>query len=347
MFMLLMIVSGNVRLFAQTPEIEIILFSDFQCPFCAKLSQPFRELQSEGVEGVRTSVQFRNFPLEMHADAALAHHAAMAAAKQGKFWEMHDLLFSHQSALKRDHLLNYAKTLQLHMDRFRADIESTDVNQAIQADIAEGTKRGINATPTFYINGRQYVGTRTLEQLKKLVRDERWRSEALSTITDDLLSQGPEDAPVRLEVFADLTSPVSIPALNIIQSFRRESTQPVRVQFRNFPLAFHPQAPLAHEAAMAAATQGQFWKFVDFILEHQDTIREQDLIAFASKVGLDPEQFSDSIQEHRYAPRVDADVELASQRGVRGSPVIFVNGKRIDGVPNLEILQAEIQPRTP
>src|SRR5262245_42469675 len=87
------------------PAIEIVLYSDFQCPFCQQFSQPFRKLQTEGIEGVPTKVQFKNFPLSIHPNAEIAHRAAMAAREQGKFWEMHDLLFANQTAVKREDFL--------------------------------------------------------------------------------------------------------------------------------------------------------------------------------------------------------------------------------------------------
>ena len=112
----------------------------------------------------------------------------------------------------------------------------------------------------------------------------------------------------------------------------------IRLQFRNFPLAFHPQAALAHEAAMTAAKEGRFWEFATYVLDHQDWLREQDLIAVAGRLGLDATKFEETIHDHRYAPRVEADVQAGQQRGIRGSPVVLVNGKRIDGVPSLKML---------
>ena len=82
-----------------TERVEIVVFSDFQCPFCAQFAAPIRELETKGIEGVATTVQFKYFPLSFHPDAQLAAQAALAAKEQGKFWEMHDLLFDHQEAL--------------------------------------------------------------------------------------------------------------------------------------------------------------------------------------------------------------------------------------------------------
>src|SRR4051812_45256214 len=85
---------------AKPPDVTVEVFSDFQCPFCGQFAAPVRELESKGVEGITMEVTFRHFPLSFHADAQLAHQAAVAAGNQGKFWEMHDLMFANQSALK-------------------------------------------------------------------------------------------------------------------------------------------------------------------------------------------------------------------------------------------------------
>ena len=174
-------------------------------------------------------------------------------------------------------------------------------------------------------------------------RSEHRRSRALAEITDELISKGPAAAPVTLEVFVDLQSPVSRPAVAVINDVMKRYPSAVRLQFRNFPLSFHPQAALAHEAAMAAAREGRFWEFAAYVLDHQDALREQDLIALAGRLGLDSQSFAETIREHRYAPRVEADVLAGFGKGIRGSPVILVNGRRIDGVPSLQILSEYVE----
>lgn len=319
-------------------RVEIVVFSDFQCPFCGQFAKPIRELMAKGVEGAPAAVKFKHFPLNFHPNAQVAAQAALAAGEQGKFWEMHDLLFANQSALQRNDLLRDAEKLGLDMDRFRKDLDSDRLKQAIERDKAEGAKLGVSGTPTFFVNGKEYSGTRSFEQLKELVQGVARRKRALSEITDNLMSRGPANARVTLEFFADLESPVSRPAVAVLEQVLSRYPSAVRLQFKNFPLAFHPQAGLAHEAAMVAARQGRFWEVAAYILDHQDGLREQDLVAYAGRLGLDETKFAETIQQRRYAPRVDADVEEGFKRGIRGSPVIFVNSKRIDGVPSLQIL---------
>lgn len=323
---------------APIPQIEIVVFSDFQCPFCAHFATAVRELQSRGIAGTQATVRFKHFPLNIHPNALLAHQASLAAAEQGKFWEMHDLLFAHPSAIGRENLMVYAKTLRLNLNRFRRDLDSGRIKQLIAADKLEGDKLGIQGTPAFFINGNRYSGTRTLDQLTSLVTAEQRRLQALSEITDGLMSKGPADAPVTLELFADLQSPVTRPAIDVLEAVLRKYPATVRLQFRNFPLSFHPQAGLAHEAAMTAARHGRFWDFATYILNHQNSLKEQDLIAHAGRMGLDQVSFAETLQQHRYAPRVETDLLAGLKRGIRGSPVVFVNGKRIDGVPSMRLL---------
>jgi protein-disulfide isomerase len=317
--------------------VQIVLFSDFQCPYCAQLAPSIRQLQSEAIE-LGATIEFRNFPLAMHSNAQLAHQAAMAAKVQGRFWEMHDLLFANQARLQRSDLLGYAARLRLDMTRFQTDLDSDGIRKMIAVDVEEGTRLGVSGTPTYTISGKPYSGTRTFDRLKDLITAARGRARALAEITDDLMSKGASKAPVMLELFVDLQSPVSPPAVAVVNQLLQRYPTSVRVQFRNFPLAFHPMAAAAHEAAMIAAHSGCFWEFSSFLLAHQDSLREQDLIAFAGRVGLDEAEFAETMRQHRYAPRVEADVQSGLSRGVRGSPAILVNDRRIDGVPNLEVL---------
>jgi protein-disulfide isomerase len=245
--------------------------------------------------------------------------------------------------MKRENLLEYAEQLGLDMNRFLEDMDSEPIKQMVERDKAEGAKANVDATPTVVIDGKAYSGSRTFPELKKMVQGDRLQRRAVLEIPDRLLSKGAPDAQVTLEFFADLESPVSRPALAALQQILDRYPAKVRLQFRNFPLVFHPQAPLAHEAAMTGAIGGHFWDFAAYLLDHQDSLREQDLIAYAGRLGLDETKFAEAMQKHRYAPRVDADLTQGQERGLRGSPVIFVNQKRIDGVPDLQKLTEYVE----
>jgi protein-disulfide isomerase len=256
---------------------------------------------------------------------------------------MHDLLFANQQKAQRDDLLGHAQTLGLDLDRFRRDLDSDRIKQIVEADTAAGLKAGVNGTPTFLVNGREYSGNRSFDQLAQIVLGEHRRARALAEISDTSMSLGPADAPVTLEIFADLQSPLSRPAIDVLTDVVKRYPSVVRLQFRSFPLAFHPQAALAHEAAVTAAKAGRFWEFITYLLDHPESLREQELIALAARLGLDRARFAQMLHEHRYMPRVEADLQAGVKKGIRGSPAVLVNGKRIDGVPTPQMLTQYVE----
>lgn len=132
----------------------IVVFSDFECPFCSAAHPALDRLVEEANGKLR--LVFKHYPLDGHPRARPAARAAIAASKQGKFWEMHDLLFSRQNALEPADLEAYAKELGLNLETFKKDLASEDVDRRIDADRAEGKKAGVQGTPTIFINGRRF-----------------------------------------------------------------------------------------------------------------------------------------------------------------------------------------------
>jgi protein-disulfide isomerase len=157
------------------------------------------------------------------------------------------------------------------------------------------------------------------------------------------MSKGPASAPVTVEFYADLESPVSRSASYVLDELTSKYPAAVRVQFRNYPLSFHPLAAMAHDAAMTAAREGHFWAMANYVFDHQESAREQDLIAYAGRLGIDTTKFAETLKSRRYSPRIDADLADGFQRGVHGSPVIYVNGNKIDGVPSLQSLTEYVE----
>ena len=132
-------------------KLTLIEFTDFQCPFCSRVGPTLKKVQE--VYGDKVRIAWKHNPLDFHKDAPLAHMASVAAYKQGKFWEYHDLLFANQKALKQDNLQEYAKQLNLDMGKFDKDLLDLDNNKKIDADKAEARSLGATGTPSFRING--------------------------------------------------------------------------------------------------------------------------------------------------------------------------------------------------
>jgi protein-disulfide isomerase len=150
-----------------TAPISLVEFSDFECPFCAITAPVVRQLLLAYPTQVRFA--FKHYPLPMHKESPLAHEAALAAADQGKFWEMHDLLFATQSKLTRDDLI--AKATQLHLDvpRFTRDLDTHRFKPQVDQDRQEGNRLGVDGTPYFFINGHAISGGADLQSFKHLI----------------------------------------------------------------------------------------------------------------------------------------------------------------------------------
>jgi protein-disulfide isomerase len=132
-------------------------FGDFQCPPCGALSEPINQLESDYQS--RLCVIFRHFPLSVHEHAHEAALASEAAGMQGRFWQMHDVLYREQSVWSkaadvRPLFNSYAATLGLNADRFSKDMESDAVKRRVAADQQQGTRLGVTVTPTIFLNNR-------------------------------------------------------------------------------------------------------------------------------------------------------------------------------------------------
>jgi len=151
-------------------ESKVLLeeFSDFECPACKAFEdQVLAALLPQYLDKVK--FQYKQYPLtSIHPYALKAAEAAEAAGAQGKFWEMHDKMFAVQnsdgSSLSVDNLKNYAKELGLDTNKFNTELDNSTYKGDVQNSVSEGTSRGVKATPTFYVNGKQISGD-TLEAI--------------------------------------------------------------------------------------------------------------------------------------------------------------------------------------
>jgi protein-disulfide isomerase len=144
--------------------VTLVEYGDYECPHCGRAHRVIKRIQEQ--VGRNLCFVFRNFPLtNIHPHALQAACAAEAAGLQDKFWEMHDLLFANQDSLEQEHLLEYAKALDLDLISFERDMSSEEVEEKINNDILSGVKSGVTGTPTFYINGVRHEGSYEYENL--------------------------------------------------------------------------------------------------------------------------------------------------------------------------------------
>ncbi|WP_224369184.1 DsbA family protein [Hyalangium versicolor] len=148
-------------------KVTVEVWSDFECPFCARGAETVKALREKYGDQVR--IVFRQNPLPAHKNARLAAIAAMAAHEQGKFWEFHDALFANQNALDRASLEALAGKLNLDVARFRRALDSSTWSNYLDTEVAEGQRRRLAGTPTFFVNGKAIVGARQMSVFEETI----------------------------------------------------------------------------------------------------------------------------------------------------------------------------------
>jgi protein-disulfide isomerase len=156
-----------------TAKITLVEFADYECPHCKRLQPVLRQIVDEFHNDVK--VYYKHYPLAQHTNARLAAEAAVAANKQGKFWPFQDKLWDKQDELSPAEIEKIAKESGLDMARFRADLASPAVKDRVQKDRMDGAALGLQATPTLYIDGREYTDPKDTESLREWIKEELGR----------------------------------------------------------------------------------------------------------------------------------------------------------------------------
>jgi protein-disulfide isomerase len=151
-----------------TAPVTLLEYGDYQCPYCGAAYPIVKEVQKR--LGGQLRFVFRNFPLaKMHPHATLAAEAAEVVGALGHFWEMHDMLYEHQSALAEADLVGYAGKLGVDRGKFSTELRRPAYAERVREDFASGVRSGVNGTPTFYINGVRHNGSYELEELLEAI----------------------------------------------------------------------------------------------------------------------------------------------------------------------------------
>lgn len=159
-----------------TALVTIVIWSDFQCPFCKRVVPTLEALESQYGSDLRLA--FRHNPLSFHMHAMPAARAAMAAHAQGKFWQMHDKLFENNKDLTEKNFNKWARELGLNVKQFKKDYADSSIERTIKDDQSAGIKLGARGTPAFFVNGRFISGAQPKENFAKIIDEELTKAKA-------------------------------------------------------------------------------------------------------------------------------------------------------------------------
>jgi len=358
-------------------KVTIVEWSDFECPFCSRVGPTLKQIKEAYPKDVR--VVFRHQPLSFHANAKPAAEASMAAHEQGKFWEYHDKLFANQRALDRASLERYAEELKLDMGKFKAALDSGKFRGKVEADAAAGAAVGANGTPTFFVNGREFVGAQPFDSFKRVIDEEMARADKLlaaGTKRDGLYaklieeglktapqaaqgqaqaepavqnievgnapSRGPKNAPVTIIAYSDFECPFCGRVVPTLKQLEEEYKGKIRVAFKHQPLNFHQNAKPAAMASMAAHEQGKFWEYHDKLFANQRALDRVSLDRYAEELKLDMGKFKAAMDSNKYDAQISADMAEATRVGVNGTPSFFINGRSLVGAQPVDAFKRVI-----
>ncbi|MFQ5669127.1 MAG: DsbA family protein [Acidobacteriota bacterium] len=327
--------------------VTLVEFVDYQCPFCRRAHPTVTQIMKRYGDKVR--FVFLQNPLPFHKDAPLAAHAALAAAEQGRFEEMHELIFSGK-ALKRADFISYARKIGLDTKAFEASLDSDRLATRVKQDQTQAARVGASATPFFFINGRSVRGARPLADFTKIIDEElqghlpptQWiarvpapasrrpaedPNEVYAIDLADSIARGPADAPVTMVEFTAFQCGFCKRSQPTIQKILQTYPDDVRLMVKYMPLRDHKAAI----ASLAAHRQGKYWEYRKLLFDNQRSLSDENLRALASQVGLNLEQFEKDRQDPELAAEVQRNVQQARSVGVQGTPTFFINGKKLVG----------------
>ena len=327
--------------------VVIVLFSDFQCADCAKLHAMVGKVAARAGDSVL--VRYFHLPVSSHPQPEISALASMAAHRQGRFAEMATRLYSDTTNQSRKDILAHARAIGLDMARFERDLADQTLLALVRQGTASAERLGATSTPTMFMNGKR-VRTRDVETLLAEIKAERAAAEAFVAKKNgkqppvrgrprptpvpeppkhvERPARGPASAPVVLVMFSDFQCPYCSIIHDVIEKAAATVGDDVRVEYFHFPLAFHRRAETSAIASMAAHRQGRFAEMATRLYSGMKSQSRQDVLAHARAIGLDMARFERDLKDETLLAFVRQDKAAGSRIGVRGTPTVYLNGRR-------------------
>lgn len=348
--------------------VTVVIFSDFQCPFCSRVEPTLAKVTEKFGKDVR--IVWKDNALPFHKDAKPAAGLGRAAYAKGGdalFWKVHDKMFADQKQIGRDGLLATAKEFGIPEADAIAAIDGKYAKR-IEQSMAQANDMNARGTPHFFVNGRRLSGAQPYEKFEALINDQLKIANELvkkgvsrDKVYEEIMktakgasepekkdvpaptasnpSKGAKNGKIVIQEFSDFQCPYCGRARDSIKKVMEEYGSEVQFVWRHMPLSFHADAKLASEAAQEAfAQQGNdgFWKYHDKLYDNQKSIGRADLEKYAQEQGLDMARFKKALDEHTHAKTIEADMAVAGKAGVNGTPAFTINGYFLSGAQPFE-----------
>ncbi|MSR77357.1 MAG: hypothetical protein EXS63_03925 [Candidatus Omnitrophica bacterium] len=346
----------------ENAPVTLVEFSDFYCPFCARISPTIEKIMKDYSGKVRRV--WRHYPLPMHQGAHEAHEASECASEQGKFWAFHDQVFTHQPELReKGKLETLAKNAGLNVKKWNKCMESKRTQTIVDADIKKGNEAGVSGTPAAFINGYFISGAQPYENFKPWIEhflnpntvplpkadqpEEQAPDVPLKPVVFDDLegkpSQGPANAKVTLVEFSDFHCPFCKRVAPTIQKIVQRFDGKIRHVWRHYPLPMHQGSERTHQASECAREQGKFWEFHGKAFENQEKLADiKEPGEIAKSLSLNIPQFENCLESGKYKELVKKEFAKGNDSGVHGTPAFFINGKPFMGARPYEQFEEAI-----
>ena len=355
-------------------------FSDYQCPFCSRYTlQTLPALLENQIANGELLLIYHDFPLEsIHPQAFGAANAARCAGEQGaeSYWEMHDQLYARVQdwSISDPNPVFSAMAGELGLDTAQFDDCQTNLKYAtqVQDDLDFGQSRGVNSTPSFFLNDQALIGAQPLDVFnnaiatiqggESIVQEAPPQESPLqppatrpkpADIAPDTYAgaMGDPDAPVTIVEFTDYQCPFcqrhSLETLPRLVAEKIETGE-IYYVLKDLPLdSIHPNAREAAVAARCAGEQDAYWEMHDALFEGQEgwaqvSAPEEAFVDLATSLGLDSDAFSTCLADEKNATAVQTDVDEATSLGADSTPFFFINGFPVPGAQPYDLFDYAI-----
>ncbi len=341
--------------------LTVVFFSSFGCNTCKVFADAPKKLVEKYGDKIRIVWKHKVVPEQSIGESLDASVAALAAGAQGKFWEYHDRLFE-TGLIGVLQLEEHAKALGLNVDKWRKDARGTKYRQQALEDSLLANSVGAHSMPNIMVNGVRMRGPKTYDNLLALVESELPKAEAkvkggmkLDALYATTIAPGKSfeqmapsigfepslegasllgkpEAKIKLVSFEDFQCPFCAKIGPSLKAFQARYPDDVVLVFKHMPLtSIHPEAMQASEASLAARAQGKFWEYHDVLMNNQKALTRPDLERYAENLGLDMAAFRADLDSGKWKPRIQRDMQEAQRAGVRGTPSVYVNGRKYQG----------------